>query len=73
MPQERDLPASLASMAYRNGIAVPGDPYFHQDMDLLIRRLDSLFTSVQPDPPPLVRTPEPPRQPVGLQPITLPA
>jgi hypothetical protein len=43
MPQERSLPSSLAPLAYRNGISERGDPYFHQEMDLLIRRLDALF------------------------------
>jgi hypothetical protein len=43
MPQERDLPASLAELAYRNNIVVHSDPYFHRDMDLLIGQLDALF------------------------------
>ncbi len=76
MPQERDLSTSLAPLAYRNGIGVRGDPYFHGDMDLLIRRLDALFAPapVQPTPQPApARQPTPaPRQPAGPQPVTLP-
>jgi formylglycine-generating enzyme required for sulfatase activity len=70
MPQERGLPASLVPLAYRNGIAVRGDPYFHGDMDLLIRRLDALFA---PAPAQSVSQPAPAQQPVGRQPITLSA
>jgi pyrimidine-nucleoside phosphorylase len=43
LPQERDLPSSLAPLVYRNGISLRGDPYFHRDMDLLIGRLDTLL------------------------------
>ncbi|HEY7020692.1 MAG TPA: SUMF1/EgtB/PvdO family nonheme iron enzyme [Ktedonobacterales bacterium] len=73
MPQERDLPASLAPLAYRNGIGVRGDPYFHQDMDLLIRRLDALFApapaqSSQPAPAQML-----PQQPTDPQQISMPA
>jgi hypothetical protein len=74
-PQERDLPTSLAPLAYRNGMPVrSNDPFFHGDMDLLIRKLDAQFAPVRrPDPPAPARTQEPPRQPSGPQPITLPA
>ena len=46
MPQERELPTTLGSLAYRNGITVRGGRHFHADIDLLIRRLDMLFASV---------------------------
>jgi formylglycine-generating enzyme required for sulfatase activity len=70
MPLERDLPPSLAPLAYRNSIAVRADPYFHRDIDLLIGRLDALLApaTVQPAPP---ATPAPTRQPTGPTPITL--
>lgn len=41
VPSEGDLPASLASLSYRNGIAVRPDPDFHRDMDRLIAGLES--------------------------------
>lgn len=41
LPSERELPASLASITYRNGIAVRPDPDFHRDMDRLIAGLES--------------------------------
>lgn len=70
MPHERELPASLAKLAYSNGIAVrSSDPFFHCDMDVLIHKLDVLFSPVPPPPP----TPAPERQPTGPQPIVLPA
>jgi formylglycine-generating enzyme required for sulfatase activity len=70
MPQERNLPASLAPLAFRNSIAIRSDPYFHQDMDLLIRRLDSLFNSIAPLP--TASHSAVGHQPSGTQPITLP-
>jgi formylglycine-generating enzyme required for sulfatase activity len=77
MPQERELPTSLAPLAYRNGMPVrSNDPFFHGDMDLLIHKLDALFAPVRPAPPAppaQTQTPEPPRQPAGPQPISLPA
>src|SRR5262249_48340178 len=42
MPGPRQLPSSLQSLAYRNGIAVRSDPDFHRDVDRLIQHLDSL-------------------------------
>ncbi|HEY7093355.1 MAG TPA: formylglycine-generating enzyme family protein [Ktedonobacterales bacterium] len=75
MPRERDLPASLAPLAYRNGTAVRGDPYFHGDMDLLIRRLDALFAPASPQPAPVAAPVQPLQStpPAGPQPVTLPA
>ena len=43
MPSERDLPKSLAKMAYRNGIELRSDPYFHKDIDRLIAGIDALL------------------------------
>jgi len=40
VPGENDLPASLARLSYRNGIAVRPDPDFHRDMDRLIAGLE---------------------------------
>ncbi|MBX2990265.1 MAG: toll/interleukin-1 receptor domain-containing protein [Bacteroidetes bacterium] len=40
MPREGDLPTSLHSLSYRNGIAVRPDPDFHQDMDRLIKGIE---------------------------------
>jgi hypothetical protein len=40
VPSENDLPASLAQLSYRNGIAVRPDPDFHRDMDRLIAGLE---------------------------------
>jgi hypothetical protein len=37
---ENDLPANLAQLSYRNGIAVRPDPDFHRDMDRLIAGLE---------------------------------
>ena len=41
VPQESDLPISLAALSYRNGIAVRPDPDFHRDMDRLIAGLET--------------------------------
>jgi hypothetical protein len=41
VPSERDLPQTLAPLAYRNGIAVRPDPDFHRDMDRLIQGLEA--------------------------------
>jgi len=40
VPDENDLPASLAPLSFRNGIAVRSDPDFHRDMDRLIAGLE---------------------------------
>jgi len=39
VPRERDLPSTLAQLAYRNGLPVRSDPHFHGDMNLLIARM----------------------------------
>ncbi|MGH6622879.1 MAG: toll/interleukin-1 receptor domain-containing protein, partial [Burkholderiaceae bacterium] len=41
LPAERELPASLAALTYRNGMAVRPDPDFHRDMDRLITGLEA--------------------------------
>ncbi len=40
MPDEDDLPASLKSLAFRNGMEIRGDPYFHSDVDRLLKLLN---------------------------------
>jgi formylglycine-generating enzyme required for sulfatase activity len=39
MPHERDLPASLRPLMYRNAIAVRNNPYFNDDITRLIAQL----------------------------------
>jgi hypothetical protein len=41
VPKEEDLPESLQSLAYRNGISVRADPDFHQDVDRLVKGIES--------------------------------
>jgi hypothetical protein len=41
MPMESDLPKPLAPFAYRNAVQVRPDPDFHNDMDRLIKGIDS--------------------------------
>ncbi len=41
MPPAVDLPGSLKVLSYRNGIAIRSDPDFHNDMDRLIRAVES--------------------------------
>ena len=40
IPGSEDLPETLQSLVYRNGIPVRPDPDFHQDMDRLIRGIE---------------------------------
>ena len=40
MPAEDQLPPSLQSLAYRNGIPIRPDPDFHTDMDRLIKGIE---------------------------------
>ena len=44
IPTEEDLPASLKSLAFRNGIAVRRDPDFHPDMDRLVKGIQTHLT-----------------------------
>jgi hypothetical protein len=44
VPQEDELPAVLASLAYRNGTSIRPDPDFHRDMDRLIQTLQTYLT-----------------------------
>lgn len=41
VPEEQELPPSLAGLTYRNGIKVRSDPDFHHDMDRLIAGIDA--------------------------------
>jgi hypothetical protein len=40
MPSEKELPPSLAELAYSNGLPIRPDPDFHRDMDRLISSLE---------------------------------
>jgi hypothetical protein len=40
VPEEKDLPQSLANLAYRNAVMVRTDPDFHHDMDRLVRGIE---------------------------------
>lgn len=40
MPEEKDLPASIKILAYRNGIQIRPDPDFHRDIDRLIQGIE---------------------------------
>ena len=42
MPDESQLPTSVSSLAYRNGMTVGHDPHFHTDVDRLIKGLEYL-------------------------------
>lgn len=44
MPIEEDLPASLRSLVWRNGIQIRPDPDFHHDMHRLTSALEKLST-----------------------------
>lgn len=41
VPEEPELPPSLAGLTYRNGIKVRSDPDFHHDMDRLIAGMEA--------------------------------
>lgn len=43
MPSEEALPSELKEFAYRNGMSIRHDPYFHRDVDHLIESLESVF------------------------------
>jgi len=40
MPDADELPESLQPLAYRNAIIIPGEPFFHNGVDLLIEALN---------------------------------
>jgi hypothetical protein len=44
IPAEDELPQTLRSLAYRNGIQVRADPDFHGDMDRLIKGIEPHLT-----------------------------
>jgi formylglycine-generating enzyme required for sulfatase activity len=67
MPHERDLPKTLAQLAYRHGMDVRSDQHFTDDVEQLIRRLQPLM-----DPAPVAPTaPPPPRYPLPDVPARL--
>jgi hypothetical protein len=41
IPADGELPQSLQTLAYRNGISVRADPDFHQDMERLIKGIEA--------------------------------
>jgi len=41
VPDEGELPTTLATLAYRNGMSVRADPDFHRDMDRLIEGIET--------------------------------
>jgi len=45
MPDADELPESLQPLAYRNAIIIPGEPFFHNGVDLLIEALDQSVSS----------------------------
>ncbi|TDI24202.1 MAG: TIR domain-containing protein [Acidobacteria bacterium] len=53
MPSEEDVPESIRSFVYRNGVPVRPDPDFHRDMDRVIAGLDGYG---RPAPPPPAET-----------------
>jgi hypothetical protein len=48
MPDEDDLPESLKSLAYRNAIPIPEEPFFHNGVDLLIKEMAKSFSPGDP-------------------------
>ena len=40
MPSEKELPASLMKLAFRNGTQIRSDPDFNGDMDRLIKGIE---------------------------------
>ncbi len=58
MPSEEDVPESIRSFVYRNGVPVRPDPDFHRDMDRVIAGLDGYG---RPAPPPPAETATPSR------------
>jgi hypothetical protein len=65
MPREDQLPATLAPLAYRNGLEVRGDPHFHRDADQLIEQLAPILVPTATPPPAPEHVPQP------LAPLTL--
>ena len=45
MPSEKELPASLMKLAFRNGTQIRSDPDFHRDMDRVIAALKGYVLS----------------------------
>ncbi|MES9968416.1 MAG: TIR domain-containing protein [Candidatus Thiodiazotropha sp.] len=44
MPDEEELPEGLKSLAYRNAIPIPEEPFFHNGVDLLIKEMSKNFS-----------------------------
>ncbi len=45
LPSEEELPITLQELAFRHGMEVGNDPYFHTDIDRLIKYLETLFNN----------------------------
>jgi hypothetical protein len=50
IPREEELPSSIAELAYRNGMEVGRDPYFHRAMDRLISSIENWLERKSIDP-----------------------
>ena len=50
MPSKQDLPITLKELAYRNGIVVRSDPYFHKDMERLINGIEQFIPDSESEP-----------------------
>ncbi|MES9851216.1 MAG: TIR domain-containing protein [Candidatus Thiodiazotropha sp. L084R] len=48
MPDEEELPEGLKSLAYRNAIPIPEEPFFHNGVDLLIKEMSKGFSPSKP-------------------------
>jgi hypothetical protein len=47
MPEAEDLPESIRSLAYRNGVLVRPDPDFNGDLERLMRGIDAQFDNAR--------------------------
>ncbi len=47
MPNAKDLPNPLREIAFRHAHIIRGNPDFHQDMTLLVNRLNEYFTTLE--------------------------
>jgi hypothetical protein len=65
MPKAEELPPSLVSLAYRNGMPIRPDPDFHSDVDRLIRGLEDYVTPQKPRSPARRPTPTPHKRAPG--------
>ena len=45
VPDATDLPIGLAQLSFRNGLSIRPDPDFHNDMDRLIKAIETALTN----------------------------